>query len=278
MKPKHFLHDLGLILSFLALALMLVGCGDDNPVDSEGAPDLPPQSSFIMDYDDFQEGSTVALHPDGITDVQSRLHWGRSALLVGVWNIVLTVTLAVPVASFVAAFQYHPVRQADGSWNWTYSFEAGGTHTAVLNAKIVEADVQWTMTISKAGDFTNFVWYTGVSRADGTEGTWTLNLNPDNPTPFMYIEWERNFADSTGTLKYTNIIPGNAENGAFIYYGITTDPTYDRFYDIYDKGLDNLTEIEWNYETKAGRVRDEYHYGDTDWHCWDEDLEDINCP
>lgn len=278
MKLKQVMHNMGLVFSFMALALMLAGCGDDNPVESESPPELPPQSSMIMDFNDFQDGNEAPLHPDGITTAQSRLHWGRSALLVGVWNIVLTVTLAVPVASFVAAFQNAPVRQGDGSWSWTYSFNAGGTHTAVLNGKIVEADVQWKMTISKTGDYTNFEWYTGVSRLDGTEGTWTLNLDPDNPTPFLYIEWEHNYADSTASLKYTNIIPGNAENGAYIHYGITADTTYDLFYDIYGKGLDNLTKIQWNYETKAGRIQDEHYYSDTDWHCWDENLDDIDCP
>lgn len=278
MKAKRVVHSLGLILSFLALALMMIGCSENKPTESESPPELPPQSSFIMDFNDFQDNNAVALYPDGPSRALSHLHWGRSALLVGVWDLVLTVTLAVPVASFVAAFQNAPVRQADGSWNWTYSFASGGTFTAALNGKIVDNQVLWTMSISRSGDFTDFVWYTGASELGSNEGTWTLNLNPNDPTPFLYIEWQRNPADSTANLKYTNIIPGNAENGSYIYYGTTTDTTYDRFYHIYARGNDNLTEIEWNFDTKAGRIQDEHFYGDTDWRCWNGNLEDSDCP
>ena len=81
-----------------------------------------------------------------------------------------------------------------------------------------------------------------------------------------------------GDIKYTNIEPGGAENGGYIFYGKTTDTTYDAYYHIYNKGQDNLTEIEWNLTSKAGRIKDEKHYSDTDWHYWDENLDDIPAP
>ena len=68
---------------------------------------------------------------------------------------------------------------------------------------------------------------------------------------------------STGDIKYTNIIPGGAENGGYIYYGTQTgDMT--RFYDIFNKGQDNLTEIEWNHTDYHGHVKDPNKFGDSD--------------
>jgi hypothetical protein len=279
MSEKKVMRRLGLACCLLATGLLVASCSnDDNPVDSTGAPELPPQSSFIMDYNDFQDGGESSISPGKIAD-RMGTYWARAALLVGVWNVVLTVTLAVPAASFVEAFAHQPVRQPDGSWEWSYNFMAGGvTHTAVLNGNVVGEEVLWTMTISRVGGFTDFVWYTGVSKLDGSEGTWTLNHDPTNATPFLYIEWEYDVANSTGNLRYTNIVSGGADYGSYIYYGSTTGASYDRFYDLYGVQQNHLVRIEWNYSSKAGRIQDENFYGDDDWRCWDGNLVNFACP
>jgi len=111
-----------------------------------------------------------------------------------------------------------------------------------------------------------------------TEGTWTVNRNPTQTNPFLRIDWHRNPSDSTGDLKYTNVIPSDAENGAYIFYGALATTGYDRFYHIYDIAQDNLAEIEWNYPDGNGRVKDQQYYGDSNWHCWNTVLDDIDCP
>lgn len=110
-----------------------------------------------------------------------------------------------------------------------------------------------------------------------TEGTWTLNRSPEDPEPFIGIEWERSPESDTGTIRYTNIVPGGPENGGYIFLGTTTDTPYDAFYDIYNKGKDNHTDIQWNRTTQAGQIRDPLHFEDEAWHCWDEELADVDC-
>ena len=44
------------------------------------------------------------------------------------------------------------------------------------------------------------------------------------------------------------------------------------------RSVDDITYIEWNTTSAAGRVMDEVHYLDTDWHCWDAVLADVGCP
>jgi hypothetical protein len=105
-----------------------------------------------------------------------------------------------------------------------------------------------------------------------------VNRGPDYEGPFLQIDWHRYISTQTGDIKYTNVIPGDAENGGYIFYGSTTDEEYDRFYNIYNKGQDNLAEIEWNFTNKNGRVKDEHFYLDADWHCWDSNFNDIDCP
>ena len=53
---------------------------------------------------------------------------------------------------------------------------------------------------------------------------------------------------------------------------------YQAFYDIYNKGQDNLIEIEMNTNTQEGRVRNLQHFGNEDWHYWDSHLRDTVPP
>ncbi|MBK9359333.1 MAG: hypothetical protein IPN08_18490 [Bacteroidales bacterium] len=53
---------------------------------------------------------------------------------------------------------------------------------------------------------------------------------------------------------------------------------YNRFYEIYNHAADNLTDIEWNAESRVGHVKDAIHFGDALWHCWDTNLMDTTCP
>ncbi|MEK6617052.1 MAG: hypothetical protein AABZ32_13275, partial [Bacteroidota bacterium] len=97
-----------------------------------------------------------------------------------------------------------------------------------------------------------------------------------NVTPLLQIDWTKN-ATGTCDIRYTNVIPGGAENGGYINYGIVSDPKYDAFYDIYNKGQNNLTNIKWNRSSKAGRVKDQKKFGDALWHCWNTSLVNDTC-
>jgi hypothetical protein len=91
----------------------------------------------------------------------------------------------------------------------------------------------------------------------------------------MEIDWNK-FADGTADLKYTIIKPEIPENGGYIFYGTTLNDL-NRFYRIYNKTSDNLTQIEWSSVNKNGHVKDQHHFGDADWHCWNELLMDTVC-
>ncbi len=66
-------------------------------------------------------------------------------------------------------------------------------------------------------------------------------------------------------------------NGGYISHGTTLN-YLNRFYHIYNKSLDNLTEMEWSSVNKDGHVKDLNHFGDDLWHCWDTSLKDVVCP
>jgi len=260
-----------------ALLIMpaLVGCNMNPVPGGDEAPDIPPESTFVMDFGDFAGNNAAAR-------VQGSLpggNWLFAAGTVAVWNTIITATLVVPVAAFVESFNHEPMAQPDGSWAWEYSFVANGAnHTARLTAQIADGGIEWNMFISKDGEFSDVLWFTGQSNLNGTEGTWTLNRDPRDLTPFIRIDWQRDPSAGTGQIRYTNIVPDGSENGSFIEFARTNDMPFDAFYDVFNAGEDVMTSIEWNRTGKDGRVMNSNFFGDMAWHCWDKNFQNADCP
>jgi len=265
------------ILFVLAVIVLIISCEDDkttNPQDQ--APTIPPQSSMVINFEEFPDTASGSTPENRIL---SKRNWGWAAGNVAVWNSILTLTLAVPVTAFIEAFNHQPVKQTDGSWLWQYGVAVQEElFTAKLYGKTVTEGVEWKMLLSKSGAYTDFEWYTGFSNLPATEGTWTLNKDPNIPTPFLYIEWNRNITEGTADVKYTNIVPANPENGSYIHYGKTNEIPHNRFYQIFGAAENRMIDIKWNYEAHFGRVMDTIYFEDTNWHCWDERLDDTSCP
>ncbi len=255
-----------LLILFIAISTSIYSCKDKEPL----APEIPPQESFVTNFSDFNSKTAIDT---------TMANWGYSVLNVGVWNTIITVGLAVPVASYVEAIKNHePEYQSENTWLWQYDFDVVlSSYTAKLFGTLDNDSIYWEMYISKPGDFQDFLWYEGTSAVSGTKGTWTLYDNPTDKQKLLGIIWDRN-SDSTGNIKYLNIVPRGPENGGYIAYGNDNNTDLNAWYDIYNKGKDNHTNIEWNTTVKNGRVKDINHFGNDLWQCWDESQKDVDCP
>ncbi len=276
-KAKNFLF-----IFILGFAFMLFGCAEDDPTETPDpgqAPELPPQSTFVMDFSDFAEEGAIPFNDGDGAEILTRINHGWAVINVAIWNGIILGGLAIPVAAFLEAFNHEAILQTDGRWKWEYNFHAGGDlHVAELYGQIVDGEVQWEMYISRQGQFEDFLWFSGINNLTATEGSWNLNNDPQNPIPLLEILWHRNPAEGTADISYTNIEPGGPENGGYIFYGITNETPYNAFYDIYNIGQDHLTEIEWDRINKPGQIKSQNIFSDEDWHCWDGNLDDIDCP
>jgi hypothetical protein len=270
-------------LSLLAIMAMILpmGCSDDESTSPEvtEAPEIPPTTTMLIDFSNFTSEPFVASPGNGMLEPMTNQHWGWAALNVVWWQTAITVWLAIPVATFVESFNHEPELQEDGTWVWSYSVTVGSNvYTAALHGRFGGLGTQWEMYISKAGEYTDFLWYRGEADILLTEGWWLMYESPDVPVELLDIDWHRYLETQTGDIRYTNVKPGHADNGGYISYGTTTGTTYDAFYDIYNIGEDNHTDVEWHRMNQNGRVRDPDHFGDNEWYCWDENLEDTECP
>lgn len=271
-----------------AIAILLMGTlpwsgGCNTNPNLDQPPEIPPVSTFVMDFGEFADsGSAPKLIDGSIDPVVAQMipggYWTWSALKVGAWNVIITVGLAVPVAAFVASFNHDPQAQEDGSWAWTYDVPLGGkTYTARLTAAAIQNGIEWNMYVSQEGGYTDFNWFSGQSNLVGTAGTWTLNKNPDDPTPLLKIEWTRDTEGTTGDIQYTNIESGANDEGSYIAYAKASG-LFDASFELLNNAGDNLTTIEWSTTGHDGRIKDPAHFGDENWHCWDGNLQNADCP
>lgn len=291
----------------LCLAVSLVACKSSETVSDEETFELPPRLSMVVGSETFpSDASTKAVadalqHYDfsqstndqisqtfkaSLAAVGDKSYFNEAFLKVAGWSFITTAGTALPRLAFYEAFKHKPEKQSDGSWQWTYQFGGLliGRHTARLVGYVEADQVYWEMYLSKNDStFTDFNWFNGQHDIGRNAGSWTLRKAPDSDYDFVRIDWERDRTAGTAMVKYTNIIPATsgdpkaAENGGYIGYGTTADVTYDAYFDIYNKGADNLVEIEWNIASENGRIKNPATYGDV-WNYWDSDHYNTTAP
>jgi len=234
---------------------------------------------MLIDFSNFASASFAPSSTDVVLEPSTMQNWGWAVLNAVLWQTIITVGLAIPVASFVESFNHEPELQEDGWWLWSYSVTVGSNlYTAGLKGRFGGTGTQWEMYVSKAHEYTNFLWYKGEADLALTEGWWLMYESPEVPEELLNIQWHRDPATETADIRYTNVQPGGPENGGYIFYGSTAGILYDAFYDIYDVSDDNHTDVEWHRTNQNGHVRDPRHFGDNEWYCWDENLNDTECP
>lgn len=273
-------------LAFLTVLLLAVlftpSCQKDeaiDPYEGQAAPALPTEESFLISLVPFTE-LDGATHTE--IDDRTITNWSHSAGNVLVWNALLSLHLTIPVLSFYESFNHQPVYQGQGVWLWAYEFtdDQGAVYQAKLFGELlVNNEVKWDMYISKSGGFSNVHWYTGITAMDNGYASWTLNFDPNDPKPFITIDYQRDNGNGVEVIRYTNVIPGSPDNGGYIEYrkGNVVPGEFDRGYDVFKASENNLLEINWNSTQHNGRVKDPGFYGDDNWHCWDTQLQDVNC-
>ena len=276
--------------SILLILVLFVGCDkSDDTTENTNALVLPPFESMIMDLDVFQDNSGTNKSTDlFIANKEPNGNWFFSKIVVGVWNVAVFNTLAIPVSAFRLAFDNKPDNIGDNTWQWSYDVDGfTSQYTARLTGEVTGEEVLWKMYITKDGieGFDEFLWFSGSSAMDGNSGNWLLNESPEKPEAILKIEWQRE-AEEVGKIKYTwvRVLDEEEKEDKFkdssLEYGLQ-EGSLDAYINayIYDANLMDYSDvrIEWSRETYEGRVRSFNYFENEDWHCWNNQGEDISC-
>ncbi len=276
-------------LYLILLALVVFSTSCSNSTDEGFAPELPPLGSMVIDFDDFSNAHQRPANDKKTTAVVLD-NWGYSNVVVGVWNIALISTLAVPVASFRTAFNHEAEYLGGTKWQWTYTVEGfTSQYTARLTGEIEGNSVEWEMYIAKNGidAFEEFLWFSGVSQTDVKSGYWLLNHGAAFPENMLRIDWGVIEGEEIGNIKYTYVRELNNDRNtdkfkdSYITYGLQAGDM-DAFYDVhaFDFNLDAFVDvdIEWSRTNYNGHVMSLNYFEDIEWHCWDTNGDNVTCP
>jgi hypothetical protein len=264
-------------LSLTLIVIFIAGCFNGCKKDKGDPPNLPPAESMMIDFTDFVSNAK-SFNTGFDTKGTENLNWETAALIIGTWRTLITVTLAIPVASFKVAVDQDPVYLSDKKWQWSYNVSAAGvTYKARLTGEIQASDVVWEMYIAREGAnaFAEFKWFEGTSKLDGTGGQWVLSESNLAPQPFLQIDWTKS-GTSIGTIKYTSL---KNSTGSYIEYGLTSNPTFDAYFTIHFTNTDAKYKdisIEWNTSRNNGRIKSS-DYLDGQWKCWNESKLNVEC-
>ncbi len=261
--------------ALIAIAAILSSCSDDTEAPGN-PPELPPKASLSVNLGNFtqNEGGRV-------DQTTAKNNFSFAALNVGFWQTIVGATIVIPSVAFEAAFDHSfEYQESDGRWKSEYTFGQNGSMiTAELFAENTGETVIWEMYLSQEGAFDRFLWFTGESRVDNTGGEWVLHASPENPREVLTIDWDRVEGDAVYSL-YTLTDETSEKSGSYIEYGLSSESDFTHFYDvsITDTEEDDYDlNILFNQETKVGRVKSNTYFGDSDYRCWDETLEDVDC-
>lgn len=275
-----------LLFFVLILSVTFTQSCEKDPVEEEeiqqlAAPDVPPAEMFTMPVAAVTETETDTTM--ATTNGFTYWNWAHAALSLVGWNTVVYLNMAVPTAAFARAFNEEPVYIGDLTFQWAYQYTApaelgGNIYDIRLTGQYIDdaQEVQWIMNASQVGGFTNFVWYTGITATDNTEGHFTLNRHPANPEPYLRMDYAAGLSPEDGTLRFTNVIPTHPENGHYLEYRTDSTADFNRAFDLQRSNGDFL-EIRWNEPAGDGRVRHPQRFNDNEWHCWDTEQRDIEC-
>jgi hypothetical protein len=249
----------------------------DNP-DNLTAPIIPSTALFTIPTQSFG----LVGDKESASTRSGKSNWIHAGLNVLVWNSVVFVNTAVPIAAFGHAFDYEAGYIGNLTWEWKYQYQSPPDHGAKkydvsLTGKYINdgTEVAWTMTVNEAGDSNKFIWYEGVVSTDHTGGIFTINHDPLDPQPYMSIAFSRNSDTQDVTIRFSNVLAGDPGIGDYIEWRTHNGNAYDRAYDVFTD--DSLLEIEANQVQKNGRVKHPAHFNDNEWHCWDTFQFDIDC-
>ena len=264
MKSTRFILKL---TSLFLFSILLISCDKDKSDIEIPAP--PDEESFVMNFNDFNNKKTSSI---------TFINKATSLIYIGVWNSILALNMAIPVAAFKGTISQEVQIIEDNHWMWEYEMTIlmiklnAQLHAFYENDKII-----WEMRISQENGYQDFVWFTGESNVDQTAGNWTLYKSPDNPQAYLNINWEKSEEDPIAFIRYENVLNDDPNKGAYIIYGANDNPEIDRYYNIVGVETNNYAKIEWNYTQKNGRIAAPNTFKDELWHCWDIAGADISC-
>lgn len=258
---------LSLILMMISFSFIYYSCNKD---DGESAPVIPPSTTLAIEFPYLPTTKKAGIEVS---------NWQFSTVSLALWNTFLNKNCIIPITSFKEANEQKPSYIDNNTWEWKTSFDGDSiTIKATLHGKIENDSVKWNLYIStaqKTNASDEFLWIEGVSAKNQSGGWWLIYEKPSNPVPYIKISWTRENEKPT-TVIYTLVKTDDPDAGNVLESGTLNHPLYNTYYSLKLQHGKTIF-IELNKESKAGHIKSELLFNDTQWHCWNSLFENEIC-
>ena len=269
------------LLFVAGLLFTLQSCQKEGSTDNQDnlkAPTVPNAALLTIPTQSFG----LVDHKESSSTRNGKANWIHAGINVLVWNTIIYTHTATPITAFRHSFNSEAVYLGDLTWEWKYAYQAptengGQNYDISLTGQYIEnqAEVSWTMTVSVSGSANEFVWFEGVVSTDNSSGIFKINTISADHQPYLELAFDKNLDSNDAKIRFSNILENDGGNGDYIEWRTANGDEYDRAYDIFIKN--NLLEIQANEADDFGRVKDQKHFDDSEWHCWDSNKISIDC-
>jgi hypothetical protein len=248
----------------IVLFFSLFGCKPKE----KSAPEFPPETEISIDFSFF------------IMPSETTGNYVRAFETTSYWANLLNDSLEL-YRNMLSSVQEKGLKYQDkNTWLLSKTLYQGDKQYDINYFEIVHEDsVETKLFFTQDSSYTNLLLFDGYFFTDSAPGYRQIN-KPDTSntyTKFLKAEWHISSATKKD-IKFTNILLNSDKNGNSVFYKDSVDGNYNVYLDFFEKADDRHIYIEYNKTNFAGRIKDEQFYGDMDWHCWNTERADTDCP
>ncbi|NPA45453.1 MAG: hypothetical protein GXO49_07960 [Chlorobi bacterium] len=231
--------------------------------DPKVAPPIPSEESMSFDFSFFEQSNK---------DDGNFLFASEKVLF---WKPFIEDSILLQRNILINALQNNLEYQKEDTWLSNFSFNLDETYLTDFFG-VVEVDTVFYKAFLSFDTIKQETFLDGKAYQDNKMGEWFFNkLQVEEGelvnSKMMTVLWD--IVDSKH-IKFTNNQAGE-NNLNYIYYIDSVDNEYNAYVDIYDKGNENHSIIQWNKLNKNGRIQDNLRFNNNDWHYWDNNLQDL---
>ena len=210
------------ITTFLALVIatpIFIGCSESSAPRAT-PPTVPPQQALELDVAYFEQFGVAG--DGGQTAGAPGSAFITAAFVVGVAKAATFLVLAPPALGLAAATSQSAVFES-GAFHWQYTTSGYGySYEIDLSAEPSGDEAIWEMRVNSTTHvpaLNNFLWASGRSAFDGTEGDLRLfdASTPGTSTEVLQVDWTFDGTESR-SLTLRNVKQGSADFGDIVHF------------------------------------------------------------
>lgn len=250
---------------FKILFLIVLSFGACKPP-AKVLPVVPPLESASFDFSFFEQTH------------KENTNFSFVSEKVLEWKSFLEDTIKIHSAILSNAKQNDFEFQKEKTWMNSFSFNTDGNYNySTKFFGIIDVDTVYYKSFLSYDTISDLLYIDGSAYQDNKIGQWFFNKpiieeNEYKALKIFSIDWD---FSHNNHIKFINNEAGSY-NLNYLFYIDSVDNNYNAYLDIYNKGQENHSFIQWNKIDNKGRVKDKLRFNNDEWHYWDANFQDVN--